>query len=758
MPKITNDDNIKEKLEYIGLNLDNIPKFLINQSKIDYKPIKAYEDNGYRVYKYIPVSKIKILLTPTNRLNSIKEKYSKASNLKSYLKPEAQEDIVRHTTFLKMLKNIKIEEIEELIKEQEELNNHIPFQVKFEENYLWQIYYSDTDDTYFMIVPTEDLEYASFFYLLKKQIEYNKTKKEQMIFVPISYENYSNEFLKNGEISDIEKYLWFFTKNWSKVYEVYDKDNNLSLHIVGETLLYENIKCIYKNKLNNKEDALKFYKFLKAMFILNTELPNHYKFQVSLNRFGSLEFKYLNRKITYDNMFNLLTNNYEDARKDIIFLEKQKRNLKDEVIELKELSTKYDEEYLLKEKEIATYLECRKTFFGKVKYFFKLKKKRNIKNDSENKGNKDIARRNDSSDIEDTIKFTIKDFYTVDDIVQISKELDKINADVKNLNMDKTALESKIENVKTKIKNANLYIEEIDKHEKSIFEFWKFANKDENLMLNVGTTNQNITPKKIEKVYNYLEDKEEIGTLIDKAQREILTKEEMDCVYIATQYTAVLNKIENNDAIKESLEDLKMKLENERILFKNDKVDIFGGITDDNTKLKVLGTKKHREVKKDDLKILDIVKDTSIKEYKNKLIGVINNIRNAINKKKKLISIPVYISIDDGKELNGLQICELNVEDIIEQSNKEQINICRIDLKEDTKVIYFSNSIYYDNYNKTLPLGMDISDKCLIDLNMYELKQVRKAEFRVTKPENEFKIQSKKILLKEYELEEKDDK
>lgn len=758
MPKITNDDNIKEKLEYIGLNLDNIPKFLINQSKIDYKPIKAYEDNGYRVYKYIPVSKIKILLTPTNRLNSIKEKYSKASNLKSYLKPEAQEDIVRHTTFLKMLKNIKIEEIEELIKEQEELNNHIPFQVKFEENYLWQIYYSDTDDTYFMIVPTEDLEYASFFYLLKKQIEYNKTKKEQMIFVPISYENYSNEFLKNGEISDIEKYLWFFTKNWSKVYEVYDKDNNLSLHIVGETLLYENIKCIYKNKLNNKEDALKFYKFLKAMFILNTELPNHYKFQVSLNRFGSLEFKYLNRKITYDNMFNLLTNNYEDARKDIIFLEKQKRNLKDEVLELKELSTKYDEEYLLKEKEIATYLECRKTFFGKVKYFFKLKKKRNIKNDSENKGNKDIARRNDSSDIEDTIKFTIKDFYTVDDIVQISKELDKINADVKNLNMDKTALESKIENVKTKIKNANLYIEEIDKHEKSIFEFWKFANKDENLMLNVGTTNQNITPKKIEKVYNYLEDKEEIGTLIDKAQREILTKEEMDCVYIATQYTAVLNKIENNDAIKESLEDLKMKLENERILFKNDKVDIFGGITDDNTKLKVLGTKKHREVKKDDLKILDIVKDTSIKEYKNKLIGVINNIRNAINKKKKLISIPVYISIDDGKELNGLQICELNVEDIIEQSNKEQINICRIDLKEDTKVIYFSNSIYYDNYNKTLPLGMDISDKCLIDLNMYELKQVRKAEFRVTKPENEFKIQSKKILLKEYELEEKDDK
>lgn len=760
MPKITNDDNIKKKLDYIGLNLENIPKFLINEDKIDYKPIKTYDDNGYKVYKYIPISKIQILLTPTNRLNSIKEKYVKATNLKSYLKPETQEDIIRHTTFLKMLKSVKIDEIEELIKKQEALNNHIPFQVKFEENYLWQIYYSDIDDTYFMIVPTEDLEYASFFYLLKKQIEYKKTKKEQMIFVPISYENYSNKFLKNGEISDIEKYLWFFTKNWSKAYEVYDKDNNLSLHIVGETLLYENIKCVYKNKLDNNEDALKFYKFLKAMFILNTELPHNYKFEVRLNRFGSLEFKYLGKKITYDNMFNLLANDYEKARKDIIFLEKQKNDLEEKLQELKELSTKYDEEYLLKEKEIATYLECKKTFFGKVKYFFRLKKKRNIKCDDENKINKDTIKKDDdkNSNIEDNIKFSLKDFYTVDDIVKIYKELDKINTSIKNLDMDKTALESKIENVKTKIKNANLYIEEIDKHERSIFEFWKFANKDESLMLNQGTAIQNVTPKKIEKVYNYVEDKEEIGILIDKSQRETFSDEEKDCVYIATKYCNVLNNIENNNIIKENLEDLKAKLQNERILFENDKIDIFGGMTDDNTKLKTLGTKKHRETKKDTLKILGIIKDTNIKEYKDKLVEIFNNVKSAIKKKKKLISIPVYIALDDNNELKGLQICELNIEELIEQTNKEQINICRINLKEDAKVVYFSNSIYYDNYNKTLPLGMDISDKCLIDLDMYKLKQVKKDEFRVNKLENEFKIQSKKILLKEYELEEKDDR
>ena len=35
-------------------------------------------------------------------------------------------------------------------------------------------------------------------------------------------------------------------------------------------------------------------------------------------------------------------------------------------------SVKLEKEYLEKEKTISTYLECKKTFFGKVKYFFKL--------------------------------------------------------------------------------------------------------------------------------------------------------------------------------------------------------------------------------------------------------------------------------------------------------------------------------------------------------------------------------------------------
>ena len=43
---------------------------------------------------------------------------------------------------------------------------------------------------------------------------------------------------------------------------------------------------------------------------------------------------------------------------------------------LKETVEKQNIEYIAKEKQIVTYLECKKTFFGKVSYFFKYKKKK----------------------------------------------------------------------------------------------------------------------------------------------------------------------------------------------------------------------------------------------------------------------------------------------------------------------------------------------------------------------------------------------
>ena len=67
-------------------------------------------------------------------------------------------------------------------------------------------------------------------------------------------------------------------------------------------------------------------------------------------------------------------------------------------------------------------------------------------------------------------------------------------------------------------------------------------------------------------------------------------------------------------------------------------------------------------------------------------------------------------------------------------------------------IIYFTNSIYYNNDNKTLPNGMDISSKCLIDLKQYELQLVEKNNFRLVKVEEENKIATIKVNVYEYEL------
>lgn len=755
MLEVTNDDEISKKLKYIGLDLENIPEFLTNSSDIDYRPLKAYDENTYRVYKYIPISKIQILLTPKNRLNTIKEKYNEGSTLKNYLKPENDNDNEKFLTFLQMLKEVKIEEIEKLVKEQKRLNKEIPFKVKFEENYLWQIYYCDISDIYFMLVPTEDLEYASFFYLLKMQIEYHKTKNEQMIYVPIIYENYSNKFLKNSEIQDVEKYINFFTKEWPNIYEVYDINGNMSIQITGNAVVYESLISVYKSKLESKEEALKFYKFLKGMFILSTELQHHYKFTVKIDKNGALGFSLNNKEITYENMFTMLTENYKEAVDEISSLKKEKNDLEIKTEKLNIILEKKDREYLSKEKQIATYLECKKTFLGKVKYFFKLKKKK--KQDIEEPENVETKEEEKRKEKISCSNFVIREFYTIEDIVKIYKELDMLLEKVKDLRLDYNALENRIESIEIKIKNADLYIEEIDKHEKSIFDFWRFANKDERLMLNQSNIVQNENKKVIEKVYNYNEDREEIGEEIDKIQRSYLSKEDTDSIYIAgTEILNALNNIDNEEILKNSLEKLKEELENNRMLFNADKIDIFGEITEGNTKVKTLGDKKHRETKKDKLKIVEITQDTELEEYKDKLENILNNIKNIINKPNKLVSIPAYIALNKKEKLDGFKIFNLNLENVLEEAeDNKKIVLYKVKLKEATRVAYFSNIIYYDNYNQTLPIGMDINAKCLLSLEKYKMREVGKENFRISKMINEFEIKTKEICLYEYELIEK---
>lgn len=763
-------EGISDKLEYLGLDLDNIPENLEKFEALGYRVPRFHDEKQYRQYRFVPIRNIQILLSPTNRLDDLSDKYKKARPLYEYLDKDNEENILKYTTFLNMLKNMKIDDIENIEKEQANLNKNIPFKVKFNGNYLWQIYYSENTDKYFMIVPTEDTDYSTFFYLLKKQIE---NKKNGKIFVPINNIKYSSKYLRKSEFEDIENYLWLFTKDWPSIYEVYDKNDELSIQIIGETNVYEKIKTFYKVELKNQEEATEFYKLLKALFILQTELPNFYNFETNINEQASIEFYLEGQKIEYKHMVEFIREQYKIGLKRRKELKKQIRLCNKKLKQLQELSTLQEIEYLAKEKQISTFLECKKTFFGKFKYYFKYSKKNNKKITEQNEENVDIDIETKPEERKNQVKkekkkIPIKKVYTLEELITSYKELEELETTIKKLLMDINALKLKTKNMAKKIENATKFIEEIDSHKKSIFEFWKYSNKDEMAVLPEGEQEEVNIIKKIEKTFNYEEDFEKFGEKLDKMQRKNLSKSETDSIYIATtEIIDTINKIRNTNITPEVLEKELRVLKNkarELKLLDEEEYDIFGNLIEDNTKIKKINDKKHRESQKDKFDILEIDRNTKAIGYKLTLQTVIKNILKALNKGIIPETLPVYKATDDVdldiKEFNVFNINpELEMQDAI-KSCGNKINLYKVKIKEGTNGVGFTNIIFYDNHNKTLPVGMDLSTKLMIDTSKLKLDLIGKKSFKVTEFENDSDfsdVDIKDVDVFEYEIADLDD-
>ena len=769
MPKklVNKKNGIKEKLDYLGLDLDNIPNEIKNYKPLEFRIPKFYEEKQYKQYRYIPVKNIQILLSPTNRLDDIEEKYKKARPLEEYLDNKKEENILKHTTFLNMLINLDIEEIEKIEEEQKQLSKKIPFKVKYEHNYLWQIYYSENTDQYFMLVPTEDADYSTFFYLLKKQIEKNRAEK---IFVPIRNIEYSSNYLKKSEFEDIENYLWLFTKDWPLVYEVYDKSNNLTIEVIGETEVYQKIKSYYKKTLKNQEEAVKFYKLLKAMFILQTELPHYFHFTTNIDKYGEIEFYLEDEKIEFEDIAQWLTDEYhvgedkEQVADELIIENKQKLEKLKSDIAMQEI------EYLAKEKQISTFLECKKTFFGKFKYYFKYSKKNNKTKIKEKQ--KISKEQTDKIEVQDNNKVVKKKKqkknYNIEEIVELYRVIEEKETELKNIVMDINSLKLKNKNMKKKIENATAFIEEVDSHKKSIFEFWKYSNKDEMATLPEGEEEEVNIIKKITKVFDYEQDLEQLGKTMDKMQRKLLRKEETDSLYITTtNVLELLNKIKLNDYVPKDIEtalkELKKEAVNEKTLSDSEEFDIFGGMHQDSTKVSKINNKRHRELPKDKYNILEINKNTKQISFKLSLERVIAYIKSALSKTVIPENISVYKAITEEKiDDRKINIFNVNPENEIKENLNEEgkkIYFYKFNLKEGTNGIAYTNSIFYDNQNKTLPVGQDLSSKMLIDINKLNLLLKNKITFKILEFEdnkNDFsKSNIKTVYVYEYDTEPK---
>ena len=761
--------DLAEKLKFLGLDLENIPEYLKEFSPLNFNISRMNNDKDHRVYRYVPVDKIEILFTPCLRTDSINDKYSKALPLGKFLNSEGEiDDIERYAKFLKILNSFSITEIENLATVQKSLEKTEPFKVKYVKDNFWQIYYSPSTEKYFMMVCTKEETHAEFLYILKKLIEFKSNKRARVspaVFVPINYLNYSEELLNRDEIANLENYLWLFTKNWPLVFEVYDKKENLSLQIIGDTFVYNKVKSTYKVKLTDKESSIKFYKLLKALFILKTEIKNYFNFETKIDSKNGLEIYHGNTRITYESLEEFLETEFKIAKKEIEFQNKEFKELTENLDKVKELVSDKEEEYLIKQKEISTYLEYKKTFLGKVKYFFKSNKKSKKK-----KGNEDVENTiTKEIEVIDSYNIQEKEFYTIEDLVVIHSIKEREDKKYRDITQDLKAQELKLENFTSKVKNAELYIEEIDKHKKSIFEFWKFANKDEKLSLEMG--NETETKKEtrpIKKAFDYEMDFEDLGIQVDRIERKKLSKEETDSIFIVDneELNSVINSLRLGKMYKAKIEntlaDLKEEFNQNRLYIDSETFDIFGSIDNDSTKIKYIGSRSHRENQKSKFKILNINKKIDVFDFTEKLLSTINYIEGAVPKITSKYDMPIYkvVPITENLEENSFSVFDINIESALKDFNDSgegAVNLIKLNFKENMPLIYYANIIYYDNNNKTLPEGMDISSRVLIDCKKFDFKLVDKTKFRTNNYFNEqnnlILPKSKDILVYEYDVE-----
>lgn len=757
---------LNEKVKYIGFELGEVPEILKDVDLLNYRiPRGNYDEKTYRKYKYIPVENIEILITPTNRLDELEKRYKSAKPLYTYMKAETNEQIENYAYFLKMINQTRIEDIEKIKLEQEAMKNEPPFEVKYKSNFMWQIYYSDYADKYFMLVSSEESDNSPMFYLLKKKLENAKENKKETVFVPISNEEYSGKILKKSEIEDLENYLWYFTKNWPSIYEVTNKEGNLELRIVGETSIYDKLTSKYSVKFNDKKEALNAYKLIKALFILSYDIQDEYKFETRISKDGGLKFYYKNEVIEYENLPQFLNNQALEKIKENINIKIETKELKADIKDLQKRSEEQLEEYRQKEKQIYAFLECKKTFLGKVSYYFKSKKKVKF----EVKNNKDINKERvkdilnkdrNKEKVYDGVEENKK--YTVEDIIKICKQLNENISENKNIKMDIKALKTKVENLDRKIKNSTKYLEEIDSHKKSIFAFWKFANKDEIKSLEVGSENENVENEKLRKTFDYEEDLEELANIVDKKQREKLTEREINATFAANFVLDGINVVSKQKMLKKDEEKIKKLLENLQAEYKEnlDQIekkdfDIFGNVAEDKTKIKVLKNNTHRESEKDKFKILNVNLKTELDEFKEKLQDLNKILKEESNKIKVPYDLSIYKASDEVIDTDGFNKFNINPQGALNKLNdktKDRAYLYKINVKEGTNLIFYSNIVFYENTNGTLPLGMDISQETLINMDLYNLELKNRQEFNINVCEDEFKAYVREIAVFEYDL------
>ena len=760
-------------LEYIGLDLQNIPQTLLKEESIHFSDFS--NSNVYRVYEYVSVHDLEILITPLDRTADIRERYKTAKPLSAYLQAD---DRKSKEIFNDVLDSASVNEIKRLENLQEKLEE-IPYFVKYDKNYLWQIYYSKEDNKYFMLFPANEGETSVLFYIIKKKLEKEDTK----IFVPICKMDYKGIFLSSMQINDIENYIWLFTNEWQNIYEVSGK----YLYVTGHTKVKKLFNTYYRNVFDNKLDAEKFYMLLKALFILTTETNYKYNFEPYVNENGNLELEYVDENFEKNNGKNREHTELNENNDNIIttvnladFVDKQvelqkirKTDLEEEIVrnkeilkELKEYVKKQNDIYVMQEKQIVMFLNCKKSFFKKISYFFKAKKFVMPKLDS--KLDKKLENELGENSLEDELsiknEINLNGSYTIKELVSAFNSANEVEIKARAVRSDLKALKLKKENYARKIENAKKYIDEIESHKKSIFEFWKFSNKDELPALGEGESSESSETKN-----NANLDKDLLGARVDSLQRQKLSDEEINALYLFYVMPKIFNRISKTYAKNEN-EDTK-KIEKDILEGLKNKTSkrSLDNLINDYTAVKKINSKEHRENERNEIAILRINENTTVEEFEDRINHFKKSLESAYNKIYAITSMTVYIKksdvqkefllgdinpenlINENPSKNVIEGREVNLENGAkgekDKIEEQEIEIVKIDLGNEEHALYLTNIVFFDNQNKTLPIGMDLSSKVVIKLDNAKKKFREKEEIYLISKIDDFEVKNRKIRI-----------
>ena len=456
--------------------------------------------------------------------------------------------------------------------------------------------------------------------------------------------------------------------------------------------------------------------------------------------------------------------------------------------ELKEYVKKQNDIYVMQEKQIVMFLDCKKSFFKKISYFFKAKKFVMPKLD--NKIDKKLEDELGENSLEDELsiknEINLNGSYTIKELVSVFNSANEVEIKARAVRSDLKALKLKKENYARKIENAKKYIDEIESHKKSIFEFWKFSNKDELPALSEGESSESNETKN-----NANLNKDLLGARADSLQRQKLSDEEINALYLFYVMPKIFNRISKTYAKNEN-EDTK-KIEKDILEGLKNKTSkrSLDNLINDYTAVKKINSKEHRENERNEIAILRINENTTVEEFEDRINHFKKSLESAYNKIYAITSMPVYIKKSDVQK--EFLLGDINPENLInenssknvieervnleneseveiatdleriakkedsvlrnnvsrekDKADKQGIEIVKIDLSNEEHALYLSNIVFFDNQNKSLPIGMDLSSKVVIKLDNAKRKYREKQEIYLIDKINDFEVKNRTIKI-----------